>query len=334
MDVVILLSNTCLYLPIQLYMIKKYIRQVNTITFVVGPYGMPRLNRSPVYLIEGDYKVIQPDIEKNETKADIYRWIWSSFKQTHTLVLDCDIFPYKPMIIAQMCDTDNGARLGCKWLGGGGKKYPQWQFWHHKLDSLGFEGNGIRAPDEIASVMPYKKIEGQDTRESHKMFLPFNSVEYCEPGFIHLGDVSSDSLVTIQAKYNALERFVTRYHDYDPGDALDICSDVSGWVPPVGFERKTRPLPQDGISLIKRYAEERAIWAKAGKPMRKPEVVEQMFEEHCKPCDYFIKKSDGRGTCGLCGCSAKSKGTILNKLAWATTNCPDGRWSADVEAGE
>lgn len=98
--------------------------------------------------------------------------------------------------------------------------------------------------------------------------------------------------------------------------------------PEVEWKRKlveklyNTPLSKNIISMALRYKKERDIWVEAGKPLRTPEQIEEIFEV-CKACPFFdTGGSDSQGNCGICGCFIKKQGTTLNKAAWATTKCP------------
>jgi hypothetical protein len=69
-----------------------------------------------------------------------------------------------------------------------------------------------------------------------------------------------------------------------------------------------------------------ARWAAAGHPLRGEPEVRRIFQEHCRPCEHFEPRGDDAGTCRLCGCRLKEAGGILNKIRWATENCPAGKW--------
>jgi len=80
------------------------------------------------------------------------------------------------------------------------------------------------------------------------------------------------------------------------------------------------------VNRVAEYAREYAIWARAGKPYRSDSDINAIFTDICEPCEYFERKSDVRGICKLCGCKLKKTGKSFNKIAWATSKCPDGRW--------
>ena len=71
------------------------------------------------------------------------------------------------------------------------------------------------------------------------------------------------------------------------------------------------------------YVHERKKWIAAGKPVRSPERVAELFDNVCSPCEYFVATGVDKGVCGLCRCSLKRYvGAWFNKLEWGTTRCP------------
>ena len=92
----------------------------------------------------------------------------------------------------------------------------------------------------------------------------------------------------------------------------------------------------DFIPKVRRYLHERETWKKADKPYRSDEEIERIFTEECAGCEYFNKKGEGVGWCGLCGCRLKVKGKNLNKISWSTTSCADSppKWMAEVTLEE
>lgn len=67
-------------------------------------------------------------------------------------------------------------------------------------------------------------------------------------------------------------------------------------------------------------------WTLAGSPKRTDEEVATIFETICAPCEHFKAKSDGAGSCKLCGCALRKEGGLLNKIAMKTEHCPAHRW--------
>lgn len=68
---------------------------------------------------------------------------------------------------------------------------------------------------------------------------------------------------------------------------------------------------------IRRFVQESNAWAAAGRPLRPPARVLELYETVCTPCEHF-----GGDKCNFCGCNISATGKFANKLAWATTRCP------------
>ena len=85
------------------------------------------------------------------------------------------------------------------------------------------------------------------------------------------------------------------------------------------------------MRAIVRYVKERIKWELAGKPMRSEERIREIFHQICKPCPHF-----GGDHCKVCGCYLREDLTKpkFNKIAWATTHCPDDppKWIEELEA--
>lgn len=79
---------------------------------------------------------------------------------------------------------------------------------------------------------------------------------------------------------------------------------------------------------ILRYFLEWGKWRLRGKPLRSRDEVLNRFSI-CAGCPSFSNYMDGTGTCNICGCNIKKDHTDhkFNKLSWATTKCPIGKWS-------
>jgi hypothetical protein len=95
-------------------------------------------------------------------------------------------------------------------------------------------------------------------------------------------------------------------------------------------------LPQDFFSKGQRYLNERTLWTKADKPIRKDKEILRIFTDICSKCTLFNYKSEKLGQCEICGCFLKPKGQSFNKIAWATTKCPANppKWTAEVVIDE
>lgn len=80
-----------------------------------------------------------------------------------------------------------------------------------------------------------------------------------------------------------------------------------------------------------RFAEALYKWVKAGSPYRTPEEILCRWRI-CRQCERFekIPGKPWRGRCGVCGCYLGRHGRRfleLNKIAFATETCPEGKWS-------
>ena len=90
--------------------------------------------------------------------------------------------------------------------------------------------------------------------------------------------------------------------------------------------QKTPPL----TTRIATYEEEYAKWEAAGKPVRTRDEIRQLYDTYCQNCPHY-----SGWLCRICGCLVNR--TIgLNKLRWATTECPDDppRWGTDIDTTE
>jgi len=73
---------------------------------------------------------------------------------------------------------------------------------------------------------------------------------------------------------------------------------------------------------VRSYREARETWISAGRQVRSEEEMARLHAI-CRTCAQFSGAS-----CKLCGCAIHPSRTWLNKLYWATENCPDvvPRW--------
>lgn len=121
--------------------------------------------------------------------------------------------------------------------------------------------------------------------------IEFNDLKYFERGFIHFDGIDLINKEEVGGKHELMDRLYNT------------------------------PLAKDIISMALRYKRERDVWVEAGKPLRSPEQIKEIFNI-CKGCPFFDESEAGVGNCGICGCFIKEKGNLLNKAAWATTQCP------------
>jgi hypothetical protein len=86
------------------------------------------------------------------------------------------------------------------------------------------------------------------------------------------------------------------------------------------------------IVQAKNYIIAYTKWVAAGKPLRTPQAIAELFVicENC-PSMNFIPISDGIGRCAECACWLRKDSRDRNKLAWPTSPCPDGHFQNEVE---
>jgi hypothetical protein len=73
-------------------------------------------------------------------------------------------------------------------------------------------------------------------------------------------------------------------------------------------------------------------WVAAGKPLREPKQVEELFKicEGC-PSKQFIRVDADSGRCAECGCWVRRSMDRKNKLKWPTERCPFGHFNNEVQ---
>jgi hypothetical protein len=87
---------------------------------------------------------------------------------------------------------------------------------------------------------------------------------------------------------------------------------------------------------LQRYRAEKKKWQENGEPVRSDERVAEIYDTFCAPCEKFIPIPffKERGQCRECTCLLSKDGDDLNKIRWATTECPLGKWSAEEQYRE
>jgi len=74
------------------------------------------------------------------------------------------------------------------------------------------------------------------------------------------------------------------------------------------------------ITQVNNYRLAVTRWIKAGRPKRTDDEIKEIYEKHCKSCDWYDKETS---RCKGCGCRVVPKGLALtNKLKMATEHCP------------
>lgn len=77
-----------------------------------------------------------------------------------------------------------------------------------------------------------------------------------------------------------------------------------------------------GINVSRAFAR----WSAAGFPTRTDEQRAACFAV-CQGCRLFRPGSvAGTGSCGKCGCKLSADSTLMNKIGWATEDCPLSLW--------
>lgn len=72
------------------------------------------------------------------------------------------------------------------------------------------------------------------------------------------------------------------------------------------------------------YKEALLRWAKAGRPKRTQEEVEQLHSQFCSKCEWYDKE---QSRCKGCGCKVTLGGlAVFNKLKMKTEKCPKGNF--------
>lgn len=81
-----------------------------------------------------------------------------------------------------------------------------------------------------------------------------------------------------------------------------------------------------------------AEWRAAGFPRREPAWVKEIFETHCKPCEWYDPDAHtllgAKGVCTHCSCHVSDNpNEDMNKIVWPTVSCPltPPKWEANVE---
>ena len=75
-------------------------------------------------------------------------------------------------------------------------------------------------------------------------------------------------------------------------------------------------------ALAGRYARALIHWVWMGRPMRTQKEIEHIYDAYCSPCSELVVKDKG-SECAICGCRLdRTKVSVKNKIALATTSCP------------
>lgn len=87
--------------------------------------------------------------------------------------------------------------------------------------------------------------------------------------------------------------------------------------------------------ILLRFIEEFYKWIRYGRQYRSKSRMKEVYSI-CKSCPNF-KKGGGwlsdYDSCNICGCNIHPVKRPVNKIAWATTSCPDKepKWTAEIK---
>ncbi len=78
-----------------------------------------------------------------------------------------------------------------------------------------------------------------------------------------------------------------------------------------------------------------ADWAKEGYPRRSAEWVDEIFAEHCQPCEHYAPETRSlfgdKGVCSVCSCHVSANAeNMRNKVVLPSQSCPVGKWQANI----
>lgn len=297
-DVYILLSNEFSFLDFQVGLIKKYVKDLGSIYGVMGPIGqLGAFKKNLAKSLTINEIIIPPEKRFISVKPiklyNIVDYLMDSYvdKSGNTaLILHADVFPISnfempPNLNIIGRGSNNKSNFSLTWLA----INPTYRLVDYKLDSS--YSSFFPMEDKFEKTFGIKKEDDIN-------------IEWCNPCFIHTDDSSKNAdnnpeLVSKKLKF--LEKYISLKEN-------------------LVFDESVI-LPQDLISLTKRYTKEREVWVNAGKPLRSPEEIERIFTI-CSACPFFFAKSSASGSCSICGCQIKKRGKLMNKAAWATTECP------------
>lgn len=207
MHVYVLLSHTCKYAAVQAWLITEMLPEATDITYVVGGPSRLATRRSP-YVSPQQGNVLVFDGKEHNVKADLYQWLMDHIERhRYCLVMDCDIFPVRPMTIH---DTIHGKSGACEGVVGAGR--PHWFLLAPNAEPR-FDSN------QISGDFWYYNT----TRISSGSFSRLANAHYGEPGWVHLWDVANDDAMTIGKKAEIIEKYATERFGYDPADVGEWC---------------------------------------------------------------------------------------------------------------
>ena len=317
------LSNTTKYLAMQVWAIKKYLPDCEKIVCITGPFDKPRFSGEIIYPKKNDVKnfefCVVPTLGQNN-RFTVFDYVKKNhYDETKdALFIDGDCFPVMEMEKEDLFDEAIRYYKSFRFLSIPAGK--PWEVYRHSLDCgedvvrMDYDHDGRH--DKV----PRSIIEAAEKDNKIKWtHLP----EWIDPGFIHMCDMDKISSRRPQAfQIEAIEKYLREHHGYNGEYEDELCSTDS---------KELRGLVgnQSFFSLTVRYAQELKKWAGSGAKLRSPEKIKLLYDV-CKDCPFYEHIKKGHGRCTSCGCHVKEDSRNTgNKLALATTACPEGYWGTE-----
>ncbi len=116
---------------------------------------------------------------------------------------------------------------------------------------------------------------------------------------------------------------------------VDAVKHLLGINAKVEAQLAQKPIPVSLTSQAWNFAKATARWIMAGRPVRSPERIAEIYKTHCQPCENFVPHPKGdadKGSCGLCKCSCKVQAAVFNKIRMGTEACPMNppKWTEEL----
>lgn len=322
--VYILFSHDARLLPTQINLVRKYM-DASRVVVVQGPVGDDnKLCWGKVRLTDDDAQRLQVDIVEADSTLVGYPWLVRRTllydqliptirqqPEQYAWILEADVIPMKSISSSQIMGKNKIA----------GRFSGNWTWFC-------FQSQYVQNPIDCTE---YKRFEAYGCKIEHwppeiiqpKDYQDKDHFEWCEPGFLHLDRIT---LGLQQKKLDMFEEILG--HKLGEPACQTIPDDELPHVkrkPSLKLKRHM-PTKHNLKDNIVSYEQELDKWEKAGKPVRSPERMKEIFDTHCFHCPYYTGEK-----CNICGCLINLT-TGLNKLRWATTYCPHDppKWTADI----
>ena len=316
-----LLSHSGIFLESHLRLLRENILETNKIIIVQGPYGKGLFSGGNIRLTIKQAKLL--DIEILEApnilnghntyirQKMLIEWIKSQ-ASIGDMIVHGDIFPIRKTTKEELLGGYQssgrllyGNILGSTWqiIGDDKHSVKLWGF-EHPISKIHQQEIGLNIPNEM-------------------------NVEWCDPCWLHINGMSIDSSEQIEQKRILFKDYLDNDFSYEVVDAQYIKPHIytkeeikqikNGNFFTIGVKKNMSTTFPSFPQRVSNYLGSRKAWVAAGKPMRKPETIKFIYNTYCKPCEHY--KSTGYA-CDICGCYI-NENNDWNKIAWATTKCPD-----------